>query len=391
MSTVEHSAGCRIGDYQIERELGSGGMGAVHLARHVETGAMVALKVMHPGIVREDVWRRRFLREARATIALDHPNIIRIVASFEHGGEPVIAMEVLHGRSLKDHLKQEGKLAVDEAAGIFQRVVSGVGAAHALGLIHRDLKPDNVFLLETEPYVKVLDFGIAKLPKGGALSESSALTKTGAMIGSPFYMSPEQAFGERDIDHRADIWSLGVMLYEILSGQLLTRADRLEEVFRRLLTMDFPRLDEVDPEIPADIADMVSRMLQRDVDERLSDLRVVQAVLARYALDIDAREFAPPSRPLSFDEQSGGSGPVALRLVAPPPDLVAPESQPLELAPGALKPAKPSLDLGPVSRAVATSRRAPTVMAPAPKSPAWMWIVATLIVIGSIVLLLTQR
>ncbi len=322
----------RISDFEIVSKLGSGGMGVVYLARQVDTGEEVALKVMHIEQATQDVLRRRFVREARATMALDHPNIIRIRGSFMFDTAPVIAMEVLRGLSLKEYLAQEGKLSVEETAGIFVCVVSAVGAAHAIGLVHRDLKPDNIFLLSESPFVKVLDFGIAKLSKDGALAETSVLTKTGTMIGTPYYMSPEQAFGEKGIDHRSDIWSLGIILYETLTGTLLTRAPVLEEVFAKLITGVFPRLDAVDPSIPAELADLVFRMLQRNPDHRPEDLREVFATLTRLAPDValEASVFEAAAVPLAFDDPSTTTGSGQKKAIAAEP---ATSATPIKLAP----------------------------------------------------------
>ncbi len=330
MSEIE--PGTRIGDFVVESRLGVGGMGSVYAAHHHESGAEVALKVMHPSAEHQEILRRRFLREAKATMALSHPNLIRIVSSFEHEGEPVIAMERLRGASLKDYLKGHGKLPFPEVAGIFVRIVSGVGSAHAIGLVHRDLKPDNVFLLEDAPHVKVLDFGIAKLRKGGVLDASGALTKTGVMIGTPYYMAPEQAYGEKSVDHRADIWSIGMMMHEVLTGTLMTRSSDLEEVFTRMLKMPFPLLHEVEPSVPEDVSRLVSRMLEREADGRPTDLREVLEVLASHAPRVSRSSFDKAAKPLEFDEPSGASGQV--RRVSANPTT---KSEPLKLAPAPMR------------------------------------------------------
>ncbi len=416
MTAKPFERGARLGGHEILELIGAGGMGTVYRARQLESGTEVAVKVMLPGAALDDINRRRFVREARATMALSHPHVLRILGTFEHEGLPAIVMELLRGSSLKDYLRKQGKLGLAEAAAIFVRVVSAVGAAHALGLVHRDLKPDNVFLSTEPPFVKVLDFGIAKLQTGGALDSSGALTATGAMIGTPYYMSPEQAFGEKDLDHRADLWSLGMMLYEMLTGTLLTRADEYEQVFRHMLWTKFPLLHEVDPALPKDVSKLVARMLERDRDARPADLREVFEVMSPYAPEIenDVVRFDAASPPLRFEDATTGSG--VRRLEA----RAAAESarDPLKLAPSAIKAPVPiggtlvmseearrSKPASPLPAALpakatlaATASDAPprealarvATLPPAAPSRSWMWMVAALLVLGSVALLWWQ-
>jgi eukaryotic-like serine/threonine-protein kinase len=379
----------RVGSYVIERQIGVGGMGAVYAARSAD-GVEVALKLLHADAATEEDARKRFLREAKATMALDHDNIVKMVETFEHEGQPVIAMELLRGSPLSRVIESKGKLSLPEAARIFLRVVSAVGSAHALGLVHRDLKPDNVLVLEGPPWVKVLDFGIAKIRKGYSLEESSALTRTGMLVGTPYYMSPEQAFGDKSIDHRADLWSLGLMLYEALTGTLLTRAPTLHEVFTKLLSGPFPRLDQVDPSIPHDVADLVHRMLSRERAERPVDLREVFVVLSRFAGEVDDEptSFTAAVAPISFDSPS----------VPSPQPGAGTELLPSPASPVHLTPRSISSDTGrrTPDGTVVIDREpegvAPPPAAPTPasgyldatvhlpkKSGAWMWVVALLI------------
>ncbi len=413
--------GTTIGDYKLEALLGEGGMGAVFLARSTtQADSEVALKVMlaQPSNPLWPMLRKRFLREARATMALNHPNVIQILSTFEHTLGPVIVMEVLRGMSLKEHLRRRRTLSVEETASIFVRIVSAVGAAHALGLVHRDLKPDNIFLTEDAPHVKVLDFGIAKLRSGGALAETSSLTKTGTMLGTPYYMSPEQAFGEKTIDHRADIWSLGLMLHETLTGTLPTRADELEEIFRRMMTMTFPRLDTLNPAVPASLASTVERMTQREPDARPTDLREVFNELSKHAPTVHSVDFSAAAEPLMFDEPSTGSNPSGNSpgVPAPGPALGA-SSAPLKLATGTLlmpasqkspskRPvetgAKTEIAAGPPSIGSGTIAGAPSAAAfdattsssvssgsSEKKRGMWMWIVAAAIVLACVIVLAT--
>ncbi|MFO0553610.1 MAG: serine/threonine-protein kinase [Polyangiaceae bacterium] len=292
---TEVAAGGLIGQYRVVDTLGAGGMGVVYLAEALQGGEPRALKVMRKEMATPE-GTRRFLREARATMALAHPNVISVFETFEDQGLPVMVMEVLRGVTLADYLLQERKLSLEEACGIFLRVTSALGTAHSLGLVHRDLKPENVYLLEDAPYVKLIDFGIAKLTGNGLLRESGVLTKTGALVGTPFYMAPEQAFGERSIDHRADGWSLGMMLYETLTGILPTREKTLELVFRHFLNGAFPRVEALEPTVEPAVADMIHALLSIDPSQRPADLRPIFEVLGRYAPDIgdNVPTFGPP-------------------------------------------------------------------------------------------------
>ncbi|MBK7397009.1 MAG: serine/threonine protein kinase [Myxococcales bacterium] len=192
--------------YRLERVLGQGGMGVVWAARDLRSEERVALKFLKAGEGGE-AGIRRFVREARAAMALSHPNIVHVhTLTADRHGSPVMVMDLLEGESLATRLRRVRRLEVSTLAGILVQIVSAVGAAHAAGIVHRDLKPDNVFLVGEPPSVRVLDFGIAKLTaREGDAAASTALTNTGAMLGTPFYMAPEQVFGERDLDHRADV------------------------------------------------------------------------------------------------------------------------------------------------------------------------------------------
>jgi serine/threonine-protein kinase len=281
-----NAPGVVIGErFHLERRLGEGGMGVVWAARHATSGEPVALKfVKNMGAGRPDV-RRRFLREARAASLLNHPNVVRIHEILElEDGSPVLVMDLLTGRSLAEHLKRVGTIPLGELMDIVTPVVDAVGEAHRRGIIHRDLKPDNIFLVDAPDGacdVRVLDFGAAKLTAlAGDAALSGQLTRTGDMIGTPFYMSPEQAFGEPDIDGRADIWSLGVILFVCLSGKKPFAGDGHGQLLKRLLSDEAPPLD---PDLPDDVRELVRRMLIKDRGARLADLSRIEAVVHRYA------------------------------------------------------------------------------------------------------------
>ena len=271
--------------YRLDRKLGEGGMGAVWAATHVVTRKRVAIKVLRPELLGNRSLVERFLREARAACAVDHPNVVQIHDVLEMNDHaPVMVMDLLEGESLADRLADVGRIPVPELARILVKVVPAIAAAHAAGVIHRDLKPDNLFLCRTadgsaDP--RVLDFGIAKLAVTDA--ESGVLTKTGSMLGTPYYMAPEQLFGEKDIDHRADVWSLGIILYECLSGRRPTEADNLGQIIKIVTTSGIQPLDQVAPHVPPDLCALVAHLLTADRQRRLADLSAVTAAFEPYA------------------------------------------------------------------------------------------------------------
>ncbi len=290
------------GKYELERRIGAGGMGEVWAAVQQPTRKRVALKFLRADKASDDpsegeATRKRFLREARAACAVRHPNVVEVhdVLSLDDGS-PVMVMEYLKGETLEARLAREGRLPLGEVAAIAARVVSAVGAAHALGIVHRDLKPDNVFLAETSDgvEVKVLDFGIAKLTAlDGDAAQTGGLTNTGAMLGTPYYMSPEQAFGEKNIDHRADVWSLGIILYRAATGVLPTRADNIGQILKIIMMGNITPIESLAPTLPADFASLVSRMLQARREDRPESLHEVRATLERYA-GIETGTFGRP-------------------------------------------------------------------------------------------------
>jgi serine/threonine protein kinase len=287
------------GKYRLDRVLGQGGMGMVWAATHTVTRKSAALKFVRGAGADTEV-KKRFLREARAACAVKHPNVVEIHDVLElEDGSPVMVMEHLRGESLADRLDREPKLPLRETARILLPVISAVGTAHAIGIVHRDLKPQNIFLVrgfEGAQSVKVLDFGIAKLTSlDGDAAQTAGITNTGALLGTPCYMSPEQAFGERDIDHRADVWALGIILYECLSGVLPTNANNIGQVLKIVLTGSIRPLAELAPELPPDVTGLVDRMLSQDRARRPPDLREAKRVLEPHADAADAVDFGPPS------------------------------------------------------------------------------------------------
>jgi serine/threonine-protein kinase len=281
--------------YQLDRLVGEGGMGVVWAATHLLTRKVVALKFLK-GASPEHT--KRFLREARIAGMLGHPNIVEVHDVLElpdDDGTPTMVMELLAGEALEARLRR-GPLSLDELIPLMLPVVSAVGSAHARGVVHRDLKPDNIFLSTNAmgaTQVKVLDFGIAKLTATeGDAASTSGLTQTGAVMGTPYYMAPEQVFGEKSVDQRVDVWAIGVILYECLSGHRPIEGDNFGQIFKNIAMGDIVPLASRVPGLPPEVADLVGRMLSRDPGQRPIDLREVFAVLSRYAA-VSAQTFGP--------------------------------------------------------------------------------------------------
>jgi serine/threonine-protein kinase len=230
---------------------------------------------------------QRFLREARAACAVQHPCVVAVHDVLElEDGSPVMVMDLLVGETFADRLAREGALRLAEVARTMVHVCSAVGCAHALGIVHRDLKPENIFLARTmtgATEVKVLDFGIAKLTASeGDAAHTGATTGTGAILGTPYYMAPEQLFGEKDVDHRADIWALGIILYEALAGARPTQAANMGQVYKLVTTVGITPISDKAPHLPGPIVNLVSRMLSRDRALRPADVREVLSTLSAY-------------------------------------------------------------------------------------------------------------
>jgi serine/threonine protein kinase len=251
----------------------------------------VALKRLHgsPEAAANGTARARFLQEARAACAVEHPNVVQVLDFIELVDQPsILVMELLEGEPLASLLARGPALSARRAARLLLPVVSAVAAAHDRGIVHRDLKPANIFLHRREGggrVVKVLDFGIAKWTSG-AMAGAGPHTRTGSTVGTPCYMAPEQATGERGVDRRADVWSLGVILYECLSGVRPIPGTNAARVVMQLMTRGIVPVEQLAPEVPPEISALVGRMLSVDPARRPQDLAEVAAVLERTANDM---------------------------------------------------------------------------------------------------------
>lgn len=251
--------------YTIEGEVGRGGMGVVYRARDERLQRRVAIKVLPPELAFQQDIRERFTREAQTAARLSHPHIVPIHSVGEGEGLVYFVMGYVDGESVAARIRRRGKLSVEEARRIMKEAADALSAAHALSIIHRDIKPDNILLEGARGRVMVTDFGIAK-----ALSATSAATLTGAgvAIGTPAFMSPEQAAGEREIDGRSDLYSLGIVAYQMLTGELPFNAPTVAGILMKQITEVAPDVARKRPDVPEDLALAVSRCLEKDPENR---------------------------------------------------------------------------------------------------------------------------
>ena len=258
----------QIGEYQIVRKLGEGSMGVVYEARGVH-GERVALKILSPKIAEDEEFVHRFLREMRSVSLLDHPHVVRAV---DYGVDLrqnlyFVALEFVEGVSLEKYLAEKKRLSVEEALRITKEVALGLDHAHRLGLVHRDVKPENI-LLDQEGRAKLADFGLAK-PQGKA-----SITATGVIVGTPFYLSPEQATAE-EVDIRSDIYSLGVTLFHMLVGRPPFVEKSPLEVITAHCFRPFPSLRDFLPGVPDPVEKLVMKMVEKRPEDRFTTPREV--------------------------------------------------------------------------------------------------------------------
>jgi serine/threonine protein kinase len=274
----------RLGPYRVLKVLGTGAMGVVFEAQDTELGRTVALKAMKPVAAADNEARQRFLREARAAAAINHDHVVTIYQVGQDRTIPYLAMQLLHGESLDARLKREGRLAMADVLRISREIAEGLAAAHERGLIHRDIKPANVWLETSEALVtatcrrsrvKIVDFGLAR-----AVSEDTQLTRTGTILGTPAYMSPEQARAA-EVDARSDLFNLGAVIYRMAAGQLPFRADDTTGMLLAVATDDPPPLLALNPEVPPPLAGLVNRLLAKHPDGRPASASATAEFLGR--------------------------------------------------------------------------------------------------------------
>jgi len=267
------------GRYRLTSKLGQGGMGSVWRAEHLSLGSEVAIKLIDPAVAGSPEVRARFVREAQAAAQLRSPHVVQIIDYGVDEETPFIAMELMVGETLSDRLDREGRLSAEVTARIVTEVSRALGKAHEIGIIHRDLKPDNIFLVHNDDseIAKVLDFGVAKKAAYG--TEGAGMTSTGAVLGTPYYMSPEQAEGLKDLDHRTDIWALGVITYECMLGVRPFDSETLGGLFLAICTRAKPVPSALVSDLPSGFDEWFERCTARLLPDRFATAREAASAL----------------------------------------------------------------------------------------------------------------
>ncbi len=279
--------------FRIERALGQGGMGAVYLARELGLDRLVALKVLPPAFADDPALRERFLRETKLAASFAHPNIVPVYAVEEHDDLLAFAMAYVEGETLSDRVRRTGPLTAREAVRLMHDVAYALAYAHGRGVVHRDIKPDNLMLERATSRALLMDFGVARPISNAAPADSARtdeLTRVGEVVGTPEYMSPEQAVGDV-VDGRSDLYALGLVLWFALTGRTAMGGDSAQRVLVRQLTERLPPLATARPDLPSALCRAVDRCLEKEPDARFPDAGALAQAL-------DDAELAAPEIPI---------------------------------------------------------------------------------------------
>jgi eukaryotic-like serine/threonine-protein kinase len=351
------------GKYRIERLLGVGGMGVVVAARHVELDQLVAIKFVRDDALDNEEAVERFIREARSAAKLKSEHVARVLDVGKlDSGAPYMVMEFLEGSDLAQTLTRDGPMAVDLAAALMMQVCEAVAEAHAAGIVHRDLKPENLFLTRTiggSPKMKVLDFGVSKSARL-ADDPRVKLTRTRTVLGSPLYMPPEQMRSSRDVDARGDVWALGVVLFELLTGRSPFEAETMPELCLKIVSEPPLSLAQLRPDLPPTLVEIVERCLEKDKTKRYDTASELAQALA---------SFAPPRSVIFTGHPSLGVQAVAPGSVVAPAEAVPPSDGPPRIAS--------------IPAAWGTEDRRESQQAPARRATAATWAVVALLAVGA--------
>ena len=292
------------GKYRVDRVLGAGGMGMVVAATHLQLDERIAIKFLLPEALKNPDAVARFGREAKAAVKIRGEHVARVidVGTFENGA-PYMVMEHLEGRDLSVLIRESGALSPPDAVDAVLQACEALAEAHALGIVHRDLKPANLFLVrrpDGTPSVKVLDFGISKLTSPGS---DHSMTKTSAVMGSPLYMSPEQMTASREVDARTDLWAMGVVLYELLTGRVPFSAETLPEICGLILTATPAAIRNFAPDVPEQLQAVVQRCLEKDRARRFCNVSELAHALAPFGSRATSRSVERIARILGTPSQ----------------------------------------------------------------------------------------
>jgi serine/threonine-protein kinase len=340
-----HEGQILAGKYRVEKVLGAGGMGVVVAARHIELESRVALKFLSPGIRSNREAVLRFAAEARRAVKFHSEHVARVldVGTLDDGA-PYMVMELLEGSDLSTWLQERGRLPIDQAVEFVLQACVAVADAHSLGIIHRDLKPANLFCVrrtDGQLSIKVLDFGISKMAEAASGSQSSGMasTKTATVMGSPLYMSPEQIQSAKDVDARTDIWSLGVVLFELLTGAVPFEGDAFGQLAVKIAVQTPAPVRGYRPDVPDDLEAVIATCLAKDRNRRYPNVAELALALSPFA---PKRAKTTVERIVGIIQAAGLSQSALAMPPSPPlreetllsPGSVAPDS----IAPGSVAP-----------------------------------------------------
>jgi eukaryotic-like serine/threonine-protein kinase len=288
------------GKYRIVRLIGEGGMGAVYEGENTRIHRRVAIKVLHQGVAENQEAVQRFEREAQAAGRIGNDHILEVIdLGSLSNGDHFMVMEYLDGEPLSERIRRLGKMRPEEIAPLMIQALEGLRAAHDAGIVHRDLKPDNVYVLKEKAgnhdFVKLIDFGISKFqPVGGEMK----MTRTGTVMGTPYYMSPEQASGSREADHRSDLYAVGVMLYEAVTGRVPFDAPTFNQLLFQIVLSDPAPPQQVVPDLDPGFANLIAKAMSRDVEHRFQTSQALSEALASW-LQTGASVSVPPMGPMN--------------------------------------------------------------------------------------------